>query len=58
MRNLTYTLSPHSFAALTDPQKGVKGAHGLKVRSGIFNLTPEAFYVDGLIYTIRAVRFN
>ena len=32
MRNLTYTLSPHSFAALTDPQKGgKKGAHGLKV---------------------------
>ena len=40
MRNLTYTLSPHSpFAALTDPQKGgKKGAHGLLVTDP---LTPK-----------------
>ena len=47
MRNLTYTLSPHSpFAALTDPlKKGVKGAHGLLVGhiASIFNLMPEPF---------------
>ena len=39
MRNLTYTLSPHSTlpAALTDPQKGGKRAlTDLNVRSGIF----------------------
>ena len=52
MRNLTYTLSPHSpFAALTDPQKGVKRApHGPCRRSGF--ISPDArslIYVDGLI---------
>ena len=42
MRNLTYTLSPHSpFAALTDPLKGgKKGAHGLSRQSGAFQ--PDA----------------
>ena len=53
MRNLTYTLSPHSpFAALTDPPKGgKKGAHGLKY----FHSEAKLLMVD---VNIRAVRFN
>ena len=60
MRNLTYTLSPHPpFAALTDPQKGgKKGASRTPSRVRLHFIHPEAFYVDGLICYIRAVRFN
>ena len=52
MRNLTYTLSPHSpFAALTDPKKGgKKGAHGLLVVASIS--PPEALMVDGLPFVL------
>ena len=52
MRNLTYTLSPHSrsLRSLTPKKGGKKGAHGLLVVvSCAFHPTPEAFYVDGLI---------
>ena len=61
MRNLTYTLSPHSpFAALTDPlKKGVKGRSRTLGQPAHFNLTPEpeALMVD-LLDIVRAVRFN
>ena len=54
MRNLTYTLSPHSPAAVRSltPKKGGKRAL-TDPKSGCqaFHPTPEAFYVDGLICT-------
>ena len=60
MRNLTYTLSPHPppFAALTDPQKGVKGRSRTLVVRLHFQPDARSLLFDGLIYNIRAVRFN
>ena len=53
MRNLTYTLSPHSppFAALTDPPKGGKRAPHGPCRSQGQHPDAREFYVDGLICT-------
>ena len=54
MRNLTYTLSPHSSfaAALTDPPKGGKRAlTDLVVGQPAFQPDARAFMIDGLIYT-------
>ena len=49
MRNLTYTLSPHSpFAALTDPKKGVKG----RSRTLVSCILTEARSFDGLIFSV------
>ena len=50
MRNLTYTLSPHSPPSLRSltPKKGVKGRS--RTLASHFQPTPE-FYVDGLICT-------
>ena len=45
MRNLTYTLSPHSrsLRSLTPSKKGVKGRSRTLVVMRIFISTPEAF---------------
>ena len=54
MRNLTYTLSPHTFVLqLTDPQKGGKRAltGTSQVRLRISTRRQKPSYVDGLIYS-------
>ena len=53
MRNLTYTLSPHSrsLRSLTPSKRGVKGRL-TDLKSASIALTREASYVDGLIFVL------
>ena len=50
MRNLTYTLSPHtrSLRSLTPKKGGKKGAHGLVVVSCAFQPDARSLYVGWL----------